>query len=101
MELEQTTAVVTGAGRGIGRSLALGLAAAGAKVVVAARTASGVEETVRLIDEQGGRAVAVPTDVTDWTAVNDLMERTADVFGAPNLWSTMREGAGPSAPCDR
>ena len=98
MELDQTTAVVTGAGRGIGRSLALGLAASGARVVVAARTVSSVKETVRLVEQQGGCAVAVPTDVTDWTSVGELIDRTTDVFGVPNLWVNNAGGSRAIGP---
>jgi len=57
--------LVTGAGRGIGRSVALGLAAAGAKVAVLARSAGEVGHTVSLAVERGGGALAVPADVAD------------------------------------
>ena len=52
-------AIVTGAGRGIGRSIALGFAQAGAKVVVVARTAAEIEDVATKIRDSGGQALAV------------------------------------------
>lgn len=69
------TAIVTGAGRGIGRAVALVLAAEGAHVVLAARTAEDVEKTAAEIREAGGRAVAAPTDVTKKEDVDALVAR--------------------------
>ena len=57
-------AVVTGSGRGFGRAIALGLAEQGAAVVVTARSANEIDETVDLITAAGGRAVAATCDVT-------------------------------------
>ncbi|MEV7035372.1 glucose 1-dehydrogenase [Streptomyces sp. NPDC093272] len=58
------TALVTGAGSGIGRTVALAFAAEGARVVVAGRRERPLEETVALIEERGGEALAVPADVS-------------------------------------
>lgn len=58
-------ALVTGGGRGIGRAVAVGLAAAGAKVAVLARSAGEVQDTVALVGGHGGSALAVPADVAD------------------------------------
>lgn len=68
--LKGQVAVVTGAGRGIGRAIAEELAAEGAAVAVLARSAHEVAETVSRIERAGGRAVALPADVTDATVVN-------------------------------
>jgi NAD(P)-dependent dehydrogenase (short-subunit alcohol dehydrogenase family) len=73
-------AVVTGAGRGLGRDLALRLAAEGAHVAVAARSAGEVAETAELVRASGGRAGAFTLDVSDAEAVHQLVaevERTA------------------------
>ena len=61
--------LITGGGRGLGRAIALGAAQAGAKVAVTARSVSELAETVELIQQAGGRALALPADVTDYHAV--------------------------------
>lgn len=65
MRLDGLTAVVTGAGRGIGRGCALAMAEAGAEVIAVSRTAAEIGEVVEIIESQGGRARAMVCDVTD------------------------------------
>ncbi|WP_051182104.1 SDR family NAD(P)-dependent oxidoreductase [Nocardia vinacea] len=65
LSLAGRRAVVTGAGRGIGRAVAEKLAARGAEVVLIARSAEEIEELASLIGRNGGKALAVPVDVTD------------------------------------
>ncbi len=67
--LDGKLALVTGAGRGIGRAVALALAAAGAELVLVSRTASELDAVAGEIARAGGRAKAVPLDVTDSAAV--------------------------------
>jgi NAD(P)-dependent dehydrogenase (short-subunit alcohol dehydrogenase family) len=74
-------AVVTGGGSGLGRALALELARLGAGVAVAGRRPEPLAETVKLIEEGGGRALAQPTDVRDPDAVEALVQRTAQELG--------------------
>ncbi|MDT7844488.1 SDR family NAD(P)-dependent oxidoreductase [Streptomyces justiciae] len=76
------TALVTGAGSGIGRAIASALAAEGAQVVVAGRRREPLEETVRLIEEAGGKALAVTADVTDAADVQALVAAAVDRFGS-------------------
>ena len=88
-------AIVTGAGLGIGRSIAIGLAEAGADVVVAARTATDLDEVVARIEETGRRALAVPTDVMETEQLEHLVAETLRVFGRLDI---LVNNAGGTAP---
>lgn len=83
--LDGQVGIVTGGGRGIGRGLALALAEAGMAVVVAGRTAASLDEVVGEIAERGGRALAVPTDVTVGEEVRRLVSTTEAEFGPVDL----------------
>jgi 3-oxoacyl-[acyl-carrier protein] reductase len=76
----QTVAVVTGAGRGIGRAIAARLAASGARVVIAERDGSG-EQAAAALRERGAEAICVLTDVSDPEQVGVLVERTRSDLG--------------------
>jgi len=73
-------AIVTGAGRGIGRAIALRFAEAGARVALAARTTDEIAAVRAEIGEAGGEAIAVPTDVTDDDQCTNLIEQTKAAF---------------------
>ena len=88
------TAVVTGAGRGIGRAVAIRFAAAGAAVVCAARTRDQIERTVESIRRAGGKGIAVVTDVRDEQAVEALGNRSVEAFGTLNI-AVLNAGANP------
>ncbi len=85
IDLTGQVAIVTGGGRGIGRAVALALAKAGAKVAVSARTTEQLAETVALIEEAGGRGLAMPTDVTDQKAVERMVSQVEEQFGPIDL----------------
>jgi NAD(P)-dependent dehydrogenase (short-subunit alcohol dehydrogenase family) len=92
--LEGKAAVVTGAGRGIGRAIALAFARAGADVAVAARTIAELESLASEIEAEGRRALVAPTDVADADAVDRLAQATLDAFGTFDLWVN-NAGAAP------
>ena len=81
MELQGQVAIVTGAGRGIGRATALELARLGADIVIAELDAGGADKTAALVKDLGRRAVVVPTDVTKRTDLATMVERTRTAFG--------------------
>jgi 3-oxoacyl-[acyl-carrier protein] reductase len=76
IDLSEQVVVVTGAGRGIGREIAKMAAQAGARVVMASRSADELARAAAEIRERGGEARAIPTDVTDPEAVEALVKAT-------------------------
>ncbi len=79
--LESKTAVVIGGGRGIGRATARRFASEGASVIVAARTASELDNVVAEIESEGGHAISRTVDVTKTEDVQSLADYVAGVFG--------------------
>lgn len=92
-EFPGKTALITGAGSGIGRSIAMAFAKAGAKTVVAGRRLPELEETVRRICDAGGNALAVATDVTDEASVRTLVDRAGPLHIAVNAAGVAVGGA--------
>jgi NAD(P)-dependent dehydrogenase (short-subunit alcohol dehydrogenase family) len=85
MELEGKTAVVTGAGSGVGRALALEFSRAGLKVACCGRRGGKLEETVLMIRREGGEGCAFTADVTDWPQVVGMVEQTLSRYATIDI----------------
>ena len=80
-DLTGKVAIVTGGGRGIGRAIALGLAGAGASVVIAGRTAEQLDTVAKEMIALGGRSLPVVTDLTVGEQIENLVQETIKKFG--------------------
>jgi len=85
VDLSGQSALVTGAGRGIGRAIGSALASAGARVFLAARTTDQLESAAREIQQNGGTAVPVPTDLSKEKDIQSLFQRISDRAGGLDI----------------
>jgi 7-alpha-hydroxysteroid dehydrogenase len=99
-KLTDRVAIVTGAGKGIGRGIALAFAEAGADVVCAARTQADIEDTAQEVRARRRRALALQTDVLQTSDLERLVDATVDEFGRLDVLVNNAGGTGPCAALD-
>jgi NAD(P)-dependent dehydrogenase (short-subunit alcohol dehydrogenase family) len=85
MTLQGRVAIVTGGGRGIGRAVALTLASAGCRVVLAARSGDQLELVQDEVTRSGGKAICVPTDLSQDDQIGRLVERTLSEYSTIDI----------------
>ena len=97
--LEQRIAIVTGAGQGIGRAIALGLAREGARVAIAEVNEESANPVKNEIEAAGGRALAIRTDVSNEDSVQAMVERSLQEFGRVDILVN-NAGIFPTSPVE-
>src|SRR5215467_2525932 len=98
MQLANRVALITGAGRGIGRAIALAYAHAGARLALAARTYSELEETAQQAQALGAEALVLPTDISDQPQVDAMVRRTVDRYTTVDILVNNAGVNGPLGP---
>ena len=98
--LKDRVGIVTGAGSGIGRGIALRFASEGARVVIADMVPEGGEETVRMISAAGGEAIFVKTDVSVAKEVKEMVQSAVNRFGPPDVLCNDAGIMGGDGPLD-
>lgn len=81
MRMKDKVVIITGGAQGLGKAYAMKFAEEGARVVIADLSAGKAEELAKAIEEKGGRAISVPTDVTKETDTQNLADRVVETFG--------------------
>jgi NAD(P)-dependent dehydrogenase (short-subunit alcohol dehydrogenase family) len=98
MNLKDKVAIITGAGRGLGRSVALAFGRQGAKIVLAARSREEIDQLVEQMRALRRDVVAIPTDVSDEVQVNRLIEGTLAAYGTVDILVNNAGARGPIGP---
>jgi NAD(P)-dependent dehydrogenase (short-subunit alcohol dehydrogenase family) len=83
--LEGKIAIVTGASKETGKTIAIEMARAGADVVVSARTVEGIEKAAAEVRSLGRRSLAVPTDVREAEQVDNMVKKAVEAFGRVDI----------------
>ena len=97
-QLHNRVALITGAGRGIGRAIALAYAKEGAKLALAARTRRDLEQTAQEAQALGAPTCIVPVDVSDPAQVEDMVRHTIEQFATIDILVNNAGMAGPVGP---
>jgi NAD(P)-dependent dehydrogenase (short-subunit alcohol dehydrogenase family) len=97
-QLHNRVALITGAGRGIGRAIALAYAKEGAKLALAARTRRDLEQTAQEAQALGASTCIVPVDISDPTQVEDMVRHTVEQFATIDILDNNAGIAGPVGP---
>ena len=84
-DLEGKVAIITGGGKGMGKAMGIRLAGKGAKIVIAARDQSAMDQVVSEIKSKGGSAIAVKTDVSVRDSVHNMVKQAVDTFGTVHI----------------
>ncbi len=98
MRLKGKTALITGAGRGLGRACAVAMAREGASVAVLSRTRKELEETAKLVEREGARALVLEADVAHENAVRETVAEARSVLGPVTILVNCAGIVGPAAP---
>lgn len=98
--LDEKVAIITGAGQGIGKGLALALAKRGVKVVCIGRRLAPIEETAEEIKALGGQALAISCNTADREMVNEVVKKTVEAFGTVDVMINNAQSIPQSAPVE-
>ena len=98
MKLQNRVAIITGGGRGLGRSIALAFGKQGAKVVLAARTKEEIDHVADELRSLKKDTIAIPTDISDENQVTHLVRRTLGAYGTIDILVNNAGARGPIGP---
>jgi NAD(P)-dependent dehydrogenase (short-subunit alcohol dehydrogenase family) len=98
MKLQDKVAIITGAGRGLGRSVALAFGRQGAKVVLAARGKEEIDQVAAQLRSLRKEATVISADVSDEAQVNDLVKKTLETYGTVDILVNNAGARGPIGP---
>lgn len=99
-QLKEKVAIVTGAGQGIGKGIALCLAKRGVKVIATGRRAEPIEQTIAEIKELGGEGFAMTCDSADRARVEEVVKAAAEKYGTVDVVVNNAQAIVPSAPVE-
>ena len=99
-QLNEKVAIVTGAGQGIGKGIALCLAKRGVKIVATGRRLEPIEQTIAEIKELGGDGFAMSCDSADRAKVEEVVKATVDTYGTVDVVVNNAQAIVPSAPVE-